>query len=62
MLDIFAVEPAVTPGADAIGLNYPLVAPAPYCVDVDVEQAGYVACGQHRVDLAIGHFSLSLLP
>ena len=44
--DVLALKPAVAPGADAICPYQAAVAPAPYRITVNVEQAGYFPDGQ----------------
>jgi hypothetical protein len=45
---IFLPKPPVAPGADAISLDYTLVAPASHRVHVNIEETGDVAGREHR--------------
>jgi len=50
---ILALEPAVTPEADAIDLEQPLVTPPPHRIDMRVKETGNVAGFQHDLLLVM---------
>ena len=58
VINVFFLKPTVTPGADAISLEYPLITPSADGVDVQVQDTGHLARGQHRVEIIVGHVSL----
>jgi len=47
VLHVFLLEPAVTPGAQAIDRKKPLVRPVPHCVGMNMEQVSHFSGGQH---------------
>ena len=59
--DILPFEPAVAPGTDAVGFQYPLVTPASYGINMDIEKSGYLSYGQYGVNFTLTyHFPFSI--
>jgi hypothetical protein len=59
--DILPLEPAVSPGTDAVGFQYPLVTPAPNRINVDIEKPGYLSDCQYGVNFILTyHFPFSI--
>jgi hypothetical protein len=59
--NILPLEPAVASGTDTVGFQYPLVAPAPHRINVDIEKPGYLSYCQYGVNFILTyHFPFSV--
>ncbi len=59
--DILPLEPAVASGTDAVGFQYPLVAPASHRINMDIEKSGYLSYCQYGVNFILTyHFPFSI--
>jgi hypothetical protein len=59
--NILPLEPAVAPGADAVGFQYTLVAPASHRINMDIEKSSYLSYCQYGVNFILTyHFPFSI--
>jgi len=59
--DNLPLEPAVTPGADAVDLEQPVVTPPPYSILMNIEQTSSIAGCKHAVFSIITCHIISIL-
>jgi hypothetical protein len=59
--NILPLEPAVASGTDAVGLQYPLVAPASHRINMDIKKSGFLSYCQYGVNFILTyHFPFSI--
>jgi hypothetical protein len=52
-IDIILAETPVSSRTDTVGLQSALIAPAPHCINMQVEYASYLTRCQHGFDLTV---------